>query len=198
MKTLDGQRDALGCRQSRRHPRRRTVGILILALAWWGFTEATAGGAGFCPADGLPSRTASSPGCHGLPVDPALPWCEPSEGILGPEGSASADPGPGVAPGASPEGSVVWVYRDPATGRFTSPPAAARSLLRRAVEVPRRALIQRRLARPGGGVRVDVSERFAPSSVAIRDAEGGLHVECGAESLHPVVPRTQAGEGEER
>lgn len=198
MKTLDGQRHALGCRQSRRQPRRRTVGILILAFVGCGFTEATAGATGSCRADGLPGPTAVSPSCQGSLVAPALPWCDPSEGVLGSERSASDDLAPDVGPEAPLEGSVVWVYRDPATGRFTPPPAAARSLLQRAVVVPKRALTQRRLARPGGGVRVDVSERFAPSSVAIRDGEGGLHVECGAESLHPVVPQGQVVEEEER
>jgi hypothetical protein len=93
--------------------------------------------------------------------------------------------------GLPPEAAALQVYRDPATGRFGAPPPQLVSVVPKALSTPARPLVERRVERPGGGVRLDLGDRFATALLVGRGADGELRTGCG---LGPPDP---TDEGEE-
>jgi len=127
---------------------------------------------------------------------PPVPWCGvwkevAASGSAGPAENRLVDRSRSKAP-ALPA-PFVSVYRDPATGRFTQPPAGVSIALPRRLEVSRRPLIEHRVARPGGGVRVDVSDRFSAAIVATRSADGTIEIRCGDPETGPVADQASIG-----
>jgi len=100
---------------------------------------------------------------------------------------------------AGEEGSPrVWVFRDPSTGRFVEAPVGGPRILPREARPASRPLIERRVAVPAGGYRVDVAEHFASSVVATRDATGRIRTSCGEAERRGREGGVSAGEEDER
>ena len=93
---------------------------------------------------------------------------------------------------------AMHAHRDPATGRFTAPPASERAVLPGELAVARRPLVERRVEVPGGGVRVDLGTRFATALVVTRVPDGVLSVDCGEAPAEPPAPGDTAPAGGER
>lgn len=110
--------------------------------------------------------------------------------------------GPACRVGPSAQPLPSWsaptqVHRDLRTGRFVAPPPGVPFELPRVLEVRPRALVETRIAAPGGGVRVDLSQRFATALVARRRADGELKMECAHPSSTLMV-QSEPGSSEDR
>lgn len=87
-------------------------------------------------------------------------------------------------------------YRDPATGRWSAPPAGEApevgvQRLSAATSTSAAGLVEEPLEGPRGGVRVSLRGRFRSALVAERDAAGRAEVGCGT-----ATELSSAGDGE--
>jgi len=82
-------------------------------------------------------------------------------------------------PASAEEAPTIWVFRDPSTGRFVEAPVGGPRILPRKARPASRPLVEKRVAVPAGGYRVDVAEHFASSVVATRDATERIRISCG-------------------
>jgi hypothetical protein len=93
---------------------------------------------------------------------------------------------PATLAGASKSpGAPSQAFRDPATGRFTEPPAAAPSevgpqRLNAALSTSAAGLVEEPAAGRRGGVRVNLRGRFRSALLAEREPVGAARVGCGA------------------
>lgn len=92
----------------------------------------------------------------------------------------------------------VWVFRDPSTGRFVEAPVGGPRIPARKAGLASRPLVERRVAVPAGGYRVDVAEHFASSVVATRDASGRIRTWCGEAERRGGESGVSADEEDER
>ena len=110
-------------------------------------------------------------------------------------GGPACRPGEPASQGLQ-EQPALQVYRDPATGRFTVPPPGLVPVVPKVLKIPLRPLVERRVERPGGGVRVDLGERFSSALVVTRGEDGRLRTECLHDARHPSL-ESETAEGAE-
>jgi len=180
---------------SRSHRRSRPVvaslflaGLLCLAGSI-GVSEALA-------ADDSTSTSDSFSYCDTVGIGLSPLWCEAAGDRVACHSPASAEGEVPAHGGERANPSAPWssVYRDAATGRFRRPPAGVSVAFSRATQVPKMPLVERRVKRPGGGVRVVLSERFSTAVVAKRLADGTLEIDCGEPEIDRVVDQAAPGE----
>ncbi len=85
------------------------------------------------------------------------------------------------------------VYRDPATGEFTAPPAGAAAVPENAANgaalgTAPRALVEERGSSAAGGVTIDLQGRFRSSESATVDETGRIHTRCHTDADGGTTP----------
>lgn len=101
--------------------------------------------------------------------------------------------------GTSLARSAQQVFRDPASGRFAIPPPGLAPVGPKAVAAPARPLVEHAVTVPGGGVRVDLGDRYSTALVVTREPSGELlRTECAQDPLHAPGQRQTKADGGDR